>query len=79
MKKNEIIKFLKENPGWVLQYQRGIRGDGWWWLRDNRIGHKHNTINVDGRSALGARSKLQLEGVRHVYGETNYIYPQDEP
>lgn len=72
MNKQEIIKYLQDNPGWVLQYQHGINGIGWWWLRD--MNQKSNTIDVDGRSANAARAMLQTDG-RVWFGETNYVLP----
>lgn len=70
MKKDEIVQYLRDNPGWVLQYQHGIRGNGWWWLRNMKS--LTNIIKVDGRSAMAARALLKLDGSRK-YGETNYV------
>lgn len=71
MNKQEIIQYLQENPGWYLQYSHGIRGNGWWQLRENGTA---NYIPVDGRSAMAARSLLQPEK-KCRYGETNYLLP----
>ena len=71
MNKQEIIKYLQENPGWVLQYSHGMRGNGWWQLRESGTS---NYISVDGRSAMAARTLLQPEKKRR-YGETNYMLP----
>ena len=32
--KKEILAFLGEHPGWVLQYCYGVRGNNWWWVRE---------------------------------------------
>lgn len=70
MKRDEIVQYLKDNPGWVLQYAHGIRGNGWWWLRNMKS--PSEIINVDGRSAQAARALLKYDGVVK-YGETNYV------
>lgn len=72
MKKAEIVDHLKANPGWVLQFCDGIRGSGWWWLRNKS--DQSETINLDGRSAQSASRCLQrLQRARH--GETDYVLP----
>lgn len=70
MKRDEIVQYLKDNPGWVLQYQRGIRGNGWWWLRNMQS--LTEVIKIDGRSANAARALLKHDGAVK-YGETNYV------
>jgi hypothetical protein len=69
MKKAEIIEFLQQHQSWVLQYQHGKGGNGWWWLRD--MDNQSDTRNIDGRSANAAiRHLVRLWPQR--FGETNY-------
>ena len=68
MKKQEIIDFLKTNEDWVLQYCRGIRDDGWWWLRNTKNVIK--TIKVNSNSARAA-SKV-LVRLSSDFDHTNY-------
>lgn len=70
MKRDEIVQYLRDNPSWVLQYQHGIRGNGWWWLRNMQS--LTEVIKVDGRSAQAARALLKYDG-KVKYGETNYV------
>ena len=72
MKRDEIVQYLKDNPGWVLQYQHGIHGKGWWWLRNTQESTK--TINIQNRSAIAARALLKHLPAKQ-FGETNYGLP----
>ena len=75
MKKKEILEYLQENPGWVLQYCDGIRDGGWWWLRKTSEGAE--TINLDGRAARAASNDLvRLSRVK--YGSTDFVLPNAE-
>ena len=72
MKRDEIVQYLKDNPGWVLQHQHGIRGHGRWWLRN--MNSTSEVIKVDGRSALAARALLKRVDA-YKFGQTNYGLP----
>lgn len=67
MTKREILEYLEQNNGWVLQYCLGTR-DGWWWLRKNR--NSSETISVNGNSARAAAKSLKC--VHSDWRETTY-------
>ena len=58
MNKTEILKFLEDNPMWVLQRCLGIGDYSWWWLRctDNPSMVK----NVNGNSGKAASRHLKM-------------------
>ena len=72
MNKEEILKYLKENPGWVLQKHSSLKGKGWWWLRHGS--GSPSTIKLDGRSARAASAELEIKQ-KDKFGRVDYALP----
>lgn len=75
MKKDEILDYLRNSPGWKLQYCRGITGNGWWWLRRDNDGP--DTVPVNSTSAKAAAKKLKRLPMRR-FGQTDYVLMEGE-
>lgn len=62
-KRDEILDFLRDHPGWFLERCEGVRMYAWWWVRNSKA--TDQTIKCHANAAYSANKQLVFCGDKY--------------